>query len=95
MMESVFPHPVLVDIEGVTRRARFARLSDAMAAVRTSLARLPLEKEHAAYLAEQFAPESVGRLGDQLARIGAVRAIAFVGMDVHVIYIRPARETGQ
>ncbi|MGE7435775.1 hypothetical protein [Kitasatospora sp. NPDC001175] len=85
-----FPHPVMVEIKGLTRTATFTRLADAVAAVRTTLATLSLDDAHAAYLAEQFAPEAVDRIGRQLAKVGMVRSIAFVGINAHPIYIRPA-----
>ncbi|MFJ3221220.1 hypothetical protein ACIPLC_35530 [Kitasatospora sp. NPDC086801] len=85
-----YPHPVTVEIGGVTRTATFARLADALAAVRTALARLPLDDDHAAYLTDLFAPESTARVARRLADVGALRTIAFVGIHAHPIHLRPA-----
>ncbi|MFJ2577332.1 hypothetical protein [Kitasatospora aureofaciens] len=87
-----FPHPVLAEIGGVTKTVTFARLADAMDAVRTNLAQLPLDDADAAHLAEYFAPHAHDRIARQLAEVGAVRTIAFVGIEAHVIYLRPAEE---
>ncbi|MER8105230.1 hypothetical protein [Kitasatospora sp. NPDC094016] len=85
-----YPHPVTVEIGGVTKAATFARLADALAAVRTALARLPLDDDHAAYLADLFAPESTAHIARRLADFGALRTIAFVGIHAHPIHLRPA-----
>ncbi|WP_344635905.1 hypothetical protein [Kitasatospora cystarginea] len=85
----------MVEIKGLTRTATFTRLADAVAAVRTTLATLSLDDAHAAYLAEQFAPEAVDRIGRQLTKVGMVRSIAFVGIDAHPIYIRPTGKRQQ
>jgi hypothetical protein len=80
----------MVEIRGLTRAATFARLADAVEAVRTTLATLPMDEAHAAYLAGQFAPEALDRIAQQLASVGAVRALAFVGTNAHTIHLRPA-----
>ncbi|MFJ2811535.1 hypothetical protein [Kitasatospora sp. NPDC087271] len=85
-----YPHPVTAEIGGVTRAATFARLADALAAVRTALARLPLDDDHAAYLTDLFAPESTARVARRPADFGALRTIAFVGIHAHPIHLRPA-----
>ncbi|WP_371515369.1 hypothetical protein [Kitasatospora sp. NBC_01300] len=85
-----YPHPVTVEIGGVTRTATFTRLADALTAVRTALARLPLDDDHAAYLADLFAPESTARIARRLTDFGALRTIAFVGTHAHPIHLRPA-----
>ncbi|MFF1788971.1 hypothetical protein ACFVX9_21250 [Kitasatospora sp. NPDC058243] len=85
-----YPHPVTVEIGGVTETATFTRLADALAAVRTALARLPLDDDHAAYLADLFAPESTALISRRLTDFGALRTIAFVGIHAHPIHLRPA-----
>lgn len=85
-----FPYPVMVEIKGIAPVATFARLADALTAVRSALAALPLDVDHGTYLAEMFAPQALERIARQLTEIGAVRVIVFVGMEAHPIYLRPA-----
>ncbi|MCG6499619.1 hypothetical protein [Kitasatospora sp. A2-31] len=86
-----FPYPVTVEIKGATKAATFTRLADAVEAVRSSVARLPLEEADAKHLGEMFAPESLGRIARQLDDFGAVRTAAWVGIEAYVIYLRPAQ----
>ncbi|MDH6705950.1 hypothetical protein P3T27_002672 [Kitasatospora sp. MAA19] len=88
-----YPHPVTVEIGGVTETATFTRLADALAAVRAGLAHLPLDDDHAGCLADLFAPEATARIAQRLTDVGALRAIAFVGLHAHPIYLRPADDT--
>ncbi|MGA5818138.1 hypothetical protein ACPC54_09795 [Kitasatospora sp. NPDC094028] len=89
-MSVELPFPVTVEIRGITSAATFAELSDALDAIRASLARLPLDDDQAGYLADYFAPASAERIAHQLIHTGAVGAIAFLGLDTHPIYLRPA-----
>ncbi|MQS11220.1 hypothetical protein F7Q99_02685 [Streptomyces kaniharaensis] len=91
-MSAELPFPVTVEIKGITKAATFARLPDALDAVRTSLAQLPLDDDQAGYLADLFSPASAERIAHQLVQVGAVRAIAFLGIEPHPIYLCPARE---
>ncbi|MER7752245.1 hypothetical protein [Kitasatospora sp. NPDC097643] len=82
------PFAVTAEIRGVTKAATFAKLADALAAIRTSLARLPLDEDQAAYLADLFSDASAARIAHQLVEFGAVRAIAFIGTEsVHPVYL--------
>ncbi|MFJ9840269.1 hypothetical protein ACIRYZ_07345 [Kitasatospora sp. NPDC101155] len=88
-MSIELPFPVSVEIKGVTKAATFAKLSDALDAIRTSLARLPLDDDQAGYLADYFSQASAARIAHQLVEFGAVRAIAYIGIEsAHPIYLR-------
>ncbi|MFF2149255.1 hypothetical protein [Kitasatospora sp. NPDC058190] len=88
-MSFELPFPVTVEIKGITKVATFTRLSDALEAIRTSLARLPLDDDQAGYLADLFGDASAARIAHQLVEFGAVRAIAFVGIEsAHPIHLR-------
>ncbi|MET8622752.1 hypothetical protein ABZW30_03140 [Kitasatospora sp. NPDC004669] len=92
-MNTELPFAVTVEIKGVTKVATFSKLSDALVAIRTSLARLPLDDDQAAYLADLFGDASASRIAHQLVEFGAVRAIAFIGIEsAHPIYLRAASE---
>ncbi|MFE5584595.1 hypothetical protein [Kitasatospora sp. NPDC056531] len=88
-MSVELPFPVTVEIKGITKVATFTRLSDALGAIRTSLARLPLDDDQAGYLADLFGDASAARIAHQLVEFGAVRAIAFIGIEsAHPIHLR-------
>ncbi|MFI9157807.1 hypothetical protein [Kitasatospora aureofaciens] len=88
-MNAELPFPVRVEIKGITEPATFTRLTDALDAVRTSLARLPLDADQAAYLADLFSDASATRIAHQLVEFGAVRAIAYIGVEsAHPIHLR-------
>ncbi|MFJ8477939.1 hypothetical protein [Kitasatospora sp. NPDC094011] len=90
-MNVELPFPVSVEIRGITKAATFTKLSDALDALRASLARLPLDDDQAAYLADLFGDASAARIAHQLVEFGAVRAIAFIGVEsAHPIYLRIA-----
>ncbi|MFJ9454562.1 hypothetical protein ACIRST_05720 [Kitasatospora sp. NPDC101447] len=91
-MSVELPFPVSVEIKGVAKVATFAKLPDALDAVRASLARLPLDEDQAGYLADYFSPASAKRIAHQLIHVGAVRVLAFVGIESHLIDLRPAAE---
>lgn len=91
-MSVELPFPVSVEIKGVAKVATFAKLPDALDAVRASLARLPLDEDQAGYLADYFSPASAERIAHQLIHIGAVGVIAFLGIHAHPIYLRPASD---
>ncbi|MFI9361970.1 hypothetical protein ACIG5E_13045 [Kitasatospora sp. NPDC053057] len=87
-MNVELPFPVSVEIKGITRAATFAKLSDALDAIRVSLARLPLDDDQAGYLADLFSEASAARIAHQLVEFGAVRAIAYIGIEsTHPIYL--------
>ncbi|MEU8925042.1 hypothetical protein AB0D10_29585 [Kitasatospora sp. NPDC048545] len=87
-MSVELPFPVTVEIKGITNVATFARLSDALDAIRASLARLPLDDDQAGYLTDYFSPASTGRIAHQLVESGEVRAIAFIGVEsAHPIHL--------
>ncbi|MER6303955.1 hypothetical protein ABT247_30970 [Kitasatospora sp. NPDC001539] len=90
-MSTELPFPVTVEIKGVTKLATFSKLSDALDAIRTTLARLPLDDDQACYLADLFSPASAARIAHQLTEFGAVRAMAFIGVEsAHPIHLRVA-----
>ncbi|KJS54799.1 hypothetical protein [Streptomyces rubellomurinus] len=89
-MSVELPFPVSVEIKGVTSAATFAELSHALDAIRTTLARLPLDEDQAGYLADYFSPASAERIAHQLIHTGTVGAIAYLGLDAHPIYLHPA-----
>ncbi|MFE4977109.1 hypothetical protein ACFRAR_34005 [Kitasatospora sp. NPDC056651] len=83
------PFPIKAEIKGVTKAATFTRLADALDAIRASIARLPLDDDQADYLAEFFSEDSAPRIADQLVEFGAVRAMAYIGIETaHPIYLR-------
>ncbi len=68
--------------------ATSAKLSGALDAIRTSLARLSLDDDQAGYLADHFSEASAGRIVHQLVEFGEVRAIAFIGIEsAHPIHL--------
>ncbi|MFI9362033.1 hypothetical protein ACIG5E_13370 [Kitasatospora sp. NPDC053057] len=69
-MTAELPFPVSVEIKGVTKAATFTRLTDALDAIRTSLARLPLDSDQASYLADLFSEASAARIAHQLVEFG-------------------------
>ncbi|MFJ9772321.1 hypothetical protein ACIRVF_13930 [Kitasatospora sp. NPDC101157] len=88
-MSAELPFPVSVEIKGITEPATFTRLTDALGAIRASLARLPLDDDQAAYLADLFSDASAARIAHQLVEFGAVRAIAYIGVEsAHPIHLR-------
>ncbi|GAB7185873.1 hypothetical protein ATKI12_5704 [Kitasatospora sp. Ki12] len=91
-MSPELPFPVTVEIKGIAKAATFAKLPDALDAVRTSLARLPLDDDQASYLADFFSPASADRIAHQLIHVGTVRLLAFVGIESHLVDLRPASE---
>ncbi|WBP90074.1 hypothetical protein [Kitasatospora cathayae] len=87
-MNAELPFPVSVEIKGITKAATFTRLADALAAIRASLARLPLDADQAGYLAELFSETAIPRIAHQLVEFGAVRAMAYIGIEsVHPIQL--------
>lgn len=87
-MSVELPFPVTAEIKGVTKVATFAKLSDALAAIRAGLAQLPLDDDQAGCLADRFGEAAAARIADQLLEFGAVRAIAYVGIEsAHPIYL--------
>ena len=74
-MNAELPFPVRVEIKGITEPATFARL--------------PLDADQAAYLADLFSEASAARIAHQLVEFGAVRAIAYIGVEsAHPIHLR-------
>ncbi|MEV7023452.1 hypothetical protein [Kitasatospora sp. NPDC093558] len=91
-MSAELPFAVSVEIKGVTKAATFSRLPDALAAVRTAVARLPLDDDQADFLDDLFSPHSADRIAHQLVEVGAMRVIAFIGIEPHPIYLCPDQD---
>ncbi|MFJ6620118.1 hypothetical protein ACIQOW_21405 [Kitasatospora sp. NPDC091335] len=90
-MNVELPFPISAEIKGVTEVATFTRLTDALGAIRTGLARLPLDDDQAGYLADYFSEASAARIAHQLVEFGAVRAMAYIGVEsAHPVYLRVA-----
>ncbi len=87
---SPYPFPVIAEVRGVTAPARFSRLSDAMAAVLTTLDALPLSPDQQGYFAELLGPSKTQAIGHRLATHGEVRALAFLDLTPTVVRLYPA-----
>ncbi|WP_030060292.1 MULTISPECIES: hypothetical protein [Streptomyces] len=91
-MSAELPFPVTVEIKGIAKRATFSQLADALDAVRTALARLPLDDDQVTFFADLFGPASAERIAHQLVHVGAVSTAAFIGIEAHFIHLRSAAE---
>ncbi|MEU1283142.1 hypothetical protein [Kitasatospora sp. NPDC005856] len=90
-MNIELPFPISAEIKGITQATTFNSLSGALDAIRAGLARLPLDDDQAGCLADRFGEAAVARIAHQLVEFGAVRAMAFIGVEsTHPIYLRVA-----
>ncbi|MFD5463235.1 hypothetical protein ACFWIQ_10480 [Kitasatospora sp. NPDC127059] len=67
-MSVELPFAVTSEIKGVTKAATFAKLSDALAAIRAGLAQLPLDDDQAGCLADRFGEAAAARNAEALLR---------------------------